>query len=68
METSRACYELEPEFSFLSRSANPKFVPQQADPQLVGRVAVERGEGVGVVGGGEGEVGQGNWRARRRHN
>ena len=68
METSRACYELEPEFSFLPRSTNDFFEPKQADLQLVGRVAVERGEGVGVVGGGEGEVGQGNWRARRRHN
>ena len=65
-ETSRACYELEPEFSFLTLST---FLwKQQADLQLVGRVAVEGGEGVGVVGGREWEVRQGNWRARRRHN
>ena len=62
IETIRACSELEPEFSFLSLSIF------SVNLQLVGGVAVEGGEGVGVVGGGEGEVWQGNWRARRRHN
>ena len=50
IETIRACSELEPEFSFLSLSFLFFYL------QLVGGVAVEGGEGVGVVGGGEGEV------------